>query len=250
MTSNRLPAQPVLLAGMLVPLWLSMLLLGAGTVDRDILLGLYARDEPWLALAALGFTYLGNWWTVVGVTFAGALLLLYRGKNWGALTLLIVTFTGRALVILQKAHFARLRPEEDLRLVEVSYQSFPSGHAALSAAIYLTLAALIARAQSQQRVKYYILGLACALTLINGIFGYKFVAVGYGASNCSASHVLRPMRRMRESRATVGPKVACSRNLILSPDQRYPTSSSVGPSFPDFEVGVGSGSFMGPPVAP
>ena len=143
MTSNRLPAQPVLLAGMLVPLWLSMLLLGAGTVDRDILLGLYARDEPWLALAALGFTYLGNWWTVVGVTFAGALLLLYRGKNWGALTLLIVTFTGRALVILQKAHFARLRPEEDLRLVEVSYQSFPSGHAANPTVAYGALALLL-----------------------------------------------------------------------------------------------------------
>jgi hypothetical protein len=37
MTSNRLPARPVLLAGMLAPLWLAMLLLGAGAVDRDVL---------------------------------------------------------------------------------------------------------------------------------------------------------------------------------------------------------------------
>jgi undecaprenyl-diphosphatase len=166
MTSNRLPAQPVLLAGMLVPLWLSMLLLGAGTVDRDILLGLYARDEPWLALAALGFTYLGNWWTVVGVTFAGALLLLYRGKNWGALTLLIVTFTGRALVILQKAHFARLRPEEDLRLVEVSYQSFPSGHAANPTIAYVGLALLLFDDPKQRRVAA--IG-AMALAMLIGI---------------------------------------------------------------------------------
>lgn len=120
-----------------------MLLLGTGAVDRDILLALYARDEPWLALAALGFTQLGNWWTVVGVTLAGALLLLYRGKRWGALTLLIATFTGRALVILQKAYFARLRPEEDLRLVEVSYQSFPSGHAANPTVAYVALALLL-----------------------------------------------------------------------------------------------------------
>ena len=166
MTSNRLPAQPVLLAGMLVPLWLSMLLLGAGTVDRDILLGLYARDEPWLALAALGFTYLGNWWTVVGVTFAGALLLLYRGKNWGALTLLIVTFTGRALVILQKAHFARLRPEEDLRLVEVSYQSFPSGHAANPTIAYVGLALLLFDDPKQRRVAAIA---AMALAMLIGI---------------------------------------------------------------------------------
>ena len=166
MTSNRLPAQPVLLAGMLVPLWLSMLLLGAGTVDRDILLGLYARDEPWLALAALGFTYLGNWWTVVGVTFAGALLLLYRGKNWGALTLLIVTFTGRALVILQKAYVARLRPEEDLRLVEVSYQSFPSGHAANPTIAYVGLALLLFDDPKQRRVAA--IG-AMALAMLIGI---------------------------------------------------------------------------------
>lgn len=143
MTSKYLPARPVLLAGSLAPLWLAMLLLGTGAVDRDILLALYARDEPWLALAALGFTQLGNWWTVVGVTLAGALLLLYRGKRWGALTLLIATFTGRALVILQKAYFARLRPEEDLRLVEVSYQSFPSGHAANPTVAYVALALLL-----------------------------------------------------------------------------------------------------------
>lgn len=143
MSSKYLPARPVLLAGSLAPLWLAMLLLGTGAVDRDILLALYARDEPWLALAALGFTQLGNWWTVVGVTLAGALLLLYRGKRWGALTLLIATFTGRALVILQKAYFARLRPEEDLRLVEVSYQSFPSGHAANPTVAYVALALLL-----------------------------------------------------------------------------------------------------------
>lgn len=129
-----------------------MLLLGAGAVDRDILLALYVRDEPWLALAALGFTQLGNWWTVVGVTLAGALLLLYQGKRWGALTLLIASFTGRALVILQKAYFERLRPEEDLRLVEVSYQSFPSGHAANPTIAYVALALLLFDDPKRRRV--------------------------------------------------------------------------------------------------
>jgi undecaprenyl-diphosphatase len=166
MTSNRLPARPVLLAAMLAPLWLAMLLLGAGAVDRDILLALYARDEPFLALAALGFTQLGNWWTVVGVTLVGALLLLWRGKRWGALTLLIASFTGRALVILQKAYFARLRPEEDLRLVEVSYQSFPSGHAANSAIAYVGLALLLFDDPKQRRVAAAV---AMVLAMLIGI---------------------------------------------------------------------------------
>jgi len=152
MTSNRLPARPVLLAGTLAPLWLAMLLLGAGAVDRDILYALYTRDEPLLQQAALGITQLGNWWTVVGVTLAGAMFLFWRGKRWDALTLLIATFTGRGLVILQKDYFARLRPEENLRLVEVSYQSFPSGHAANSTIAYVGLALLLFVDPERRRV--------------------------------------------------------------------------------------------------
>jgi len=152
MTSNRLPARPVLLAGILVLLWLAMLLLGAGAVDRDILYALYTRDEPLLQQAALGITQLGNWWTVVGVTLAGAMFLFWRGKRWDALTLLIATFTGRGLVILQKDYFARLRPEENLRLVEVSYQSFPSGHAANSTIAYVGLALLLFVDPERRRV--------------------------------------------------------------------------------------------------
>ena len=166
MTSNRLPARPVLLAGLLAPLWLAMLTFGAGAVDRDILYALYTRDEPLLAQAALGVTQLGNWWTVVGVTLAGSLLLLWRGRRWGALTLLIATFTGRLLVILQKAYFARLRPEEHLRLVEVSYQSFPSGHAANPTIAYVGLALLLFDDPKQRRVAA---AAAMVLALIIGI---------------------------------------------------------------------------------
>ena len=166
MTSNLLPARPVLLAGILGLLWLAMLLLGAGAVDRDILYALYTRDEPLLMQAALGVTQLGNWWTVVGVTLAGALLLFYRGKKWGALTLLIATFTGRGLVILQKDYFARLRPEEHLRLVEVSYQSFPSGHAANPTIAYVALALLLFDDPKRRRVAVIT---AMVLALLIGI---------------------------------------------------------------------------------
>jgi undecaprenyl-diphosphatase len=133
---------PLLTLGVLAALWLAMLLLGAGEGDRAVLLALYAGDEPWLALAALGFTYLGNWPTVVVVTILGAAWLSYRGKRRAALVLLVASFSGRLLVIFEKAYFARLRPEEDLRLAEVHYQSFPSGHAANSMIVYLALALL------------------------------------------------------------------------------------------------------------
>jgi membrane-associated phospholipid phosphatase len=132
---------PVALAG-LGALWLVMLLLGAGETDRAVLLAFYAGDEPWLALVALGVTYLGNWPTVVVVTILAAAWLAYRGERRAALVLLVASFSGRLLVILAKAYFARLRPEEHLRLAEVHYQSFPSGHAANSMIVYLGIALL------------------------------------------------------------------------------------------------------------
>ena len=132
---------PVAMIGLAL-LWLAMLLLGAGDVDRDVLLALYARDEPWLALAARWLSDIGTWPTVVVVTLAGAAWLLYRGKRRAALVLLVASFSGRLLVILEKAYFARVRPEEQMRLVEVHYQSFPSGHAANSMIAFLAIALL------------------------------------------------------------------------------------------------------------
>lgn len=129
------------MAGLLL-VWLAMLLGGAGEVDRSILLALYAADEPWLALAATGFTILGNWTSVVAVTLAGASWLAYRKRPFAAALLLAASFSGRLMVIVQKAWFARLRPDEDLRLVEVHYLSFPSGHSANSMIAFLTLALL------------------------------------------------------------------------------------------------------------
>ena len=77
MSSTRL--LPLALIGLAL-LWLAMLLLGAGDVDRTILLALYARDEPWLALAAKGVSYSapGRRWS--GDRPGGG-LLLYLGKR-------------------------------------------------------------------------------------------------------------------------------------------------------------------------
>ena len=156
----------LLLAAGFAAVWLAMLLLGAGPADQAILLRLYAGDQPWLALAALGFTYLGNWPTVIVVTLLGAIWLLYCGRRRAALLLLVASFSGRVLVILEKAYFARLRPEENLRLAEVHYQSFPSGHAANSMIVYLGLALLAADDSEHRR---WAVAAALSLTFLIGL---------------------------------------------------------------------------------
>ena len=162
----------LLLAAGFAAVWLAMLLLGAGPADQAILLRLYAGDQPWLALAALGFTYLGNWPTVIVVTLLGAIWLLYCGRRRAALLLLVASFSGRVLVILEKAYFARLRPEENLRLAEVHYQSFPSGHAANSMIVYLGLALLAADDPEHRR------GAVAAALLLTFLIGLSRPMLG------------------------------------------------------------------------
>jgi len=152
MTFNAAQVRYLLIAGLLAALWMAMLTLGAGNIDRDVLLALYAGDEPWIAHAAIWLTKLGNWWTVVPITLAGAAWLFYKRGSWPALTLLICSFGGRILVILQKDYFARMRPEEHLRMVEVNYMSFPSGHATNAIVAYFALAILLFEDPRRRRI--------------------------------------------------------------------------------------------------
>lgn len=128
----------------LAAIWTAMLLLGAGGLDRRLLLSLYAADAPLLALIAMGFTYFGSWYSVVLITIAGSIFLYFQQGMRPAVLLMAASLSARLMVILQKAYFARLRPEEGLQLVEVHYQSFPSGHSANPLVAFLMLALLAA----------------------------------------------------------------------------------------------------------
>jgi len=160
MTVNAAQVRPYLFAALLFATWLAMLLLGAGNVDRDVLLALHADNERALANAAIWLTKLGDWWTVVPITLAGAAWLFFKRRPWAAIALLVCSFGGRVLVILQKDYFARMRPEEHLRMVEVHYMSFPSGHAANSIVAYFAMALLLFEDQNQRRIV-----VACTLVL-------------------------------------------------------------------------------------
>src|SRR5262249_17921820 len=52
---------------------------------------------------------------------------------------------------------------------EVFTASFPSGHSMMSAVVYLTLGALLARTQSDRAVKVYVLAMAVMLTVLVGV---------------------------------------------------------------------------------
>jgi undecaprenyl-diphosphatase len=124
-----------------------MLLLGARDIDKQVLTDLYAGSRPAVAAIAIGFTALGEWPVVVLVSVLAAIWLVRQGKRRLAVLLLVGSLVARALVIIQKYEFARLRPEEHLRLVEVSSKSFPSAHSANSMLVYPLCALLLAPEQ-------------------------------------------------------------------------------------------------------
>ncbi|MDH4384450.1 MAG: phosphatase PAP2 family protein [Caulobacter sp.] len=149
---------------------------GAHGLDRALLSMLRTAGDPaapagpaWLLIAMRDVTSLGSI-TVLGLIVlltAGLFASLRHGRE--ALVLLLASLGGMAISQGLKAVFARSRPEEALRLVEVTNASFPSGHAMLSAVVYLTLGVLVARFSPRRRVKAFALTVAVLLALLVGI---------------------------------------------------------------------------------
>ncbi|MGN6642447.1 MAG: phosphatase PAP2 family protein, partial [Verrucomicrobiota bacterium] len=65
--------------------------------------------------------------------------------------------------------YERPRPELVPPLVRVSSASFPSGHSLLSAVVYLTLCALLARLVQPMKLKLYILGAGIFVSFLVGV---------------------------------------------------------------------------------
>ena len=95
--------------------------------------------------------------------------LVITGRRQTALLVLVSVIAGTLFGSLMKHGFARPRPELVPHGSRIYTASFPSGHATMSAVVYLTLGALLARTEHAQRVKLYILSVAALLTLIVGL---------------------------------------------------------------------------------
>jgi undecaprenyl-diphosphatase len=144
--------------------------------DRAILLAMRAPGDPthpwgpaWLVALARDYTALGSVGIVMLVTLAVIGFLLLQGKTRAAVLVVIAVVGGMLLSTALKHGFARPRPALVPHSVDVYSASFPSGHAMVSAVVYLTLAALLARVQPQRRLKAYILTVAVMLTLLVGL---------------------------------------------------------------------------------
>jgi undecaprenyl-diphosphatase len=105
---------------------------------------------------------------LVLMVLAVAGFLTLTGKGHAALAIIVAVSGGTLLSQTMKWAYARPRPELVPHGAEIYTASFPSGHAMMSAIVYLTLGAMLARTQSGQAVKAYIIGVAIFLTVLVG----------------------------------------------------------------------------------
>jgi undecaprenyl-diphosphatase len=145
-------------------------------IDERIMLSMRTATDisdpvgpKWLEEAVRDFTALGSTAVLSLIVISVAIFLAMTQNGQLALTVLAGTISGTALSSFAKLHFARPRPELVPHEVAVYTASFPSGHALMSAVVYLTLGVLIARTQPAFRVRAFIMGFAVFLTLLVGV---------------------------------------------------------------------------------
>lgn len=122
----------------------------------------------WLENAFRDLTALGGTVVLTLITMAAIGYLLIERERGTALLLAVSIGGGTVLSTLLKGFFARPRPELVAHLMEERTLSFPSGHAMISAVVFLTLGVLLARVQPRRSLKIYFLGIAVLLTLLVG----------------------------------------------------------------------------------
>lgn len=142
--------------------------------DMAVLMAMRTADthDPigpvWLEWAARDVSALGGFTVLTLLTLMAGGFLVITKKYADAVVLLGAVLGATALSEGLKLGYARPRPDLVAHAVETLGTSFPSGHATLSAATYLTIGAFLAHAQDRRRVKSYIHVTAIALTLMIG----------------------------------------------------------------------------------
>lgn len=144
-------------------------------LDDAILKSLRQSDDPhrlrgpaWVESVVRDVTALGGVVVLALVVCAvcGFLILIdHKHMMW-----LVLASTLGAVAINSTIKYVidRPRPTVVPKLTDVRSESFPSGHSAMSAAVYLTLGGLLAQTVKQRRLKLYFMSVALLVTFLVG----------------------------------------------------------------------------------
>jgi undecaprenyl-diphosphatase len=143
--------------------------------DERIVTALRQPDNPsllrgprWFLIGVQDITALGSA-AVLGLTVLAVTgYLVLHGLYRNGLFIFVASAGGWLLNWALKEIFARPRPDVVPHLRDAMSSSFPSGHAMTSAAVYLTLGALLMRIAQGRLAKYYCIAIAMTVTFLVG----------------------------------------------------------------------------------
>jgi undecaprenyl-diphosphatase len=149
---------------------------GTRALDAAVLTGFRTPGDPavpigpkWLLQAALDLSALGGFTVLWLLALGAAGYLMLTERRADALLIAVSLGGGWLLDTALKRFIDRARPDVGPHLVQVSSASYPSGHAMLSAVAYLTLGAMLARAEPSPVARAYLLTLAVVLVVLIGL---------------------------------------------------------------------------------
>lgn len=149
---------------------------GSADFDRRVLLWFRTPQDlaqpigpRWLQQTARDITALGGYTVLTLAAVSATVLLLMHGRRLQALIFAVVVISAQVLVEALKAALARARPDLVPHYDVVYSGSFPSGHAAMTPVVYLTLAAVLAAGQPRRAVRGYLWATAALLAVAVGV---------------------------------------------------------------------------------
>lgn len=145
------------------------------TLDQKILLSMRTAGDPanpigpsWFEEMARDVTALGSVTALTIFTATMAAYLYFAKQHWIAVFVVMAVLSGALISTVMKSGFDRPRPDLVSHGTRVYTKSFPSGHSAMSSLAYLTLGAVMARAEPSRKTKALLLIVPVFLLIIIG----------------------------------------------------------------------------------
>ena len=145
-------------------------------LDEWVLKAMRRADDPatpigpaWMHEVGRDLTALGGIAIMFLVIGGVAGFLLFQRKYRAMPVVLAASSSGLAVSGILKHSYARPRPSIVPHLSISMTSSFPSGHSMISAVVYLTLGALLARTVKDRPTRVYCMVMAVAVTFLVGI---------------------------------------------------------------------------------
>lgn len=139
-------------------------------VDQHIVNWIATLDAPrWFEELMRDCTAFGGVLILVLVSLAVSVYLILR-RQYHALTFLLTAVIGATILSLSlKGFFHRDRPTILEHRSHTMTSSFPSGHAMLSAAVWLTLGVMLSRLEKSPWMKAYFIAIGLFISFLVGV---------------------------------------------------------------------------------